>query len=125
MTLSFEARAGDLGRFVRDRVLTLTGRVTAEGLASDQRAEGSILFRLLDERRLPYRLRFQGDDGRRYELSGQKEWLGVAPVASMTTLAVTLYDDLGAETGRGKLHFDARRDWGRWLKSLRARWPQR
>ena len=29
--------------------------------------------RLIDERRIPYRFAFRGNDGRRYELSGQKE----------------------------------------------------
>ena len=124
LTLSLEARAGDVARFVRDRVWTVTGVIDAQGLATRRPVEGSILFHLPDERRLPYRVRFEGDDGGRYELSGQKEWLGVAPVASMTTLPVTIYDPRGQELGRGTLRFDARRDWARWLRSFRLRLPR-
>ncbi len=118
--VTLEARADDVATFARDKTLRLRGTLDAEGLAARRDVEGTLVFRLLEERRLPYRLRFRGDDGRAYELSGQKEWLGFAPVASLTTLPVSLYDDAGAEIGRATLRFDLRSDAGAWLKSFRV-----
>jgi len=117
---TIQARADDVTRFARDKTWRIRGTLDAEGLATRSDAEGTLVFKLLDERRLPYRLRFRGDDGRFYELSGQKEWLGVAPLASMTTLPASLYDDAGEEIARATLRFDLRADWGRWMKSFRV-----
>ena len=71
---------------------------------------------------MPYRFAFRGDDGRRYELSGQKEWTGLAPVASMTLLPATLLDERGEELARATLRFDLRADAFDWVKSFRLRW---
>jgi hypothetical protein len=120
IAFTIEARARDLRQFARDRMWRLNGRIDAEGLATRRPVEGTLGFKLIDEQRLPYRLRFQGDDGRAYELSGQKEWLGVAPIASMTTLPASLYDDKNEEIARATLRFDLRADWGRWMKSFRV-----
>src|SRR5258708_5239751 len=74
LSLAFEARAADLASFVRTRTCQLEGAIDAEGIARGRTIEGTIRFALLQERRVPYRFLFHGDDGRRYELSGQKEW---------------------------------------------------
>ncbi|HEY5146469.1 MAG TPA: hypothetical protein VII82_06865 [Polyangiaceae bacterium] len=121
LALTFEARILDLTAFVKTRTWTLSGTIDAEGLARDQALEGKLRFALVEERRIPYRFAFRGDDGRRYELSGQKEWTGLAPVASMTLLAATLIDDRGEELGRATLRFDLRTDGVEWLKSFRLR----
>jgi hypothetical protein len=122
LTLAFEARAADVADFVRTRTWTLAGTIEAEGLAHGKALEGSIRFALLEERRVPYRFAFRGDDGRRYELSGQKEWTGLAPVASMTLLPATLLDERGEELARATLRFDLRADAFDWVKSFRLRW---
>ena len=120
--IEFRLRAStsDVARFARDKTWNVrTGTLDAEGLATSRPLEGTLAFRLLDERRLPYRLLFAGDDGARYELSGQKEWTGLAPLESMTLLPASLYDAGGQEIGRATLRFDARADLLRWLKSFR------
>jgi hypothetical protein len=119
ISFTIDARARDLRRFARDRTWHITGSVDAEGLASRRPLDGTLAFRLVDERRLPYRFDFVGDDGQRYELSGQKEWSGLAPIESMTLLPASLYDQHGDEFARATLRFDARADLGRWLKSFR------
>ena len=101
---TIEARADDVAQFARDKTWRIRGTLGAERLATRSDAEGTLAFKLLDERRLPYRLRFRGDDGRFYELSGQKEWL---------------YDDAGEEIARATLRFDLRADWGLWMRSFR------
>ena len=119
IAFTIDARARDLRRFARDKTWTITGTVDAEGLASKRPLEGTLAFRLLDERRLPYRFKFTGDDGRDYELSGQKEWSGLSPVESMTLLPASLYDADGAELARATLRFDLRSDLASWMKSFR------
>jgi hypothetical protein len=119
IAFTIEARARDLRRFVLDKTWHITGTVDVEGLASAQALEGTLAFKLIDERRLPYRFTFVGDDGRGYELSGQKEWSGLAPVESMTLLPASLYDSGSEEIARATLRFDLRSDLGRWMKSFR------
>jgi hypothetical protein len=123
--LSLEIYTPDLRRFATNKTWRLRGTLDADRLASRSAVRGTILFKLFDERRLPYRLAFTGDDGKRYELSGQKEWSGLAPVESITLLPASLYDEAGEELGRATLRFDLRSDWARWMKSFRIRlFPQ-
>jgi hypothetical protein len=119
IALTIEAYAQDVRRFATDKTWRVRGTLNAERLASERPLEGTLVFRLLDERRLPYRLAFTGDDGMRYELSGQKEWSSLAPFESITLLPATLYDGAGEELGRATLRFDLRADWARWMKSFR------
>jgi hypothetical protein len=121
LSLAFEARVDDLTEFVKTRTWTLAGTIDVEGLARKRELAGTLRFALIDERRVPYRFVFRGDDGRRYELSGQKEWTGLAPVSSMTLLPATLLDDQDEELARATLRFDVRADGVEWLKSFRLR----
>jgi hypothetical protein len=119
IAFTIEARARDVARFARDKTWDVRGTIDAEKLASGAEVDGTLAFKLIDDRRLPYRLSFRGDDGKRYELSGQKEWTGLQPVGSMTVLPASVYDDSGEEIARATLRFDLRSDWGRWLRSFR------
>jgi hypothetical protein len=121
IAFTIEAHTPDIARFVRDKTWNIKGTIDAERLASRRELAGTLGFRLIDERRLPYRFAFTGDDGQSYELSGQKEWSGLAPVESMTLLPASLYDAGGQELGRATLRFDVRADLARWLKSFRLR----
>jgi hypothetical protein len=116
---TIEARANSIRRFALDKLWTIRGTIDAEGLASGRPLEGTLAFRLLDERRLPYRFEFTGDDGLRYELSGQKEWSNLSPIESMTLLPASIYGADGEELARAMLRFDVRSDLGRWIKSFR------
>ena len=120
IAFTIEARAGDLRRFARDKTWRITGTVDVEGLATSRALEGTLAFKLLDEQRLPYRFDFEGDDGQRYELSGQKEVSPLALLDSMTVLPASLYDAAGKEIARATLRCDARHDLGRWMKSFRV-----
>lgn len=119
IAFTVEARAKSIRRFALDKTWSLTGSIDAEGLATARAVKGTLAFRLLDERRLPYRLAFTGDDGRSYELSGQKEWSGLSPIESLTTLPASLYGADGEEMARATLRFDVRSDLLVWLKSFR------
>jgi hypothetical protein len=117
--VAVEAYVADVRRFLHDKTWRLRGTITAERIASERELQGTLVFKLIDERRLPCRFLFTGDDGRRYELSGQKEWSGLAPLESITLLPASLYDHLGKEIGRANLRFDWRADGTQWMKSFR------
>jgi hypothetical protein len=118
--VTLEASTADLAAALRERSWRLVGVIGADGLASERELEGSVSFRVLEERRIPYRFTFYGDDGRRYELSGQKEWIGLKPFESVTLLPARIYDDAGEEVARVTLRFDLRADWTRWMKNVSA-----
>jgi hypothetical protein len=117
---TLKVSAASVRRFARDKTWQIEGAMNAEGLATNKPLEGTIEFRILDERRLPYRVRFTGDDGLSYELRGQKEWTPLAPVESMTVLPATLLDAHGSEIGRATLRFDARNELGKFIRSFRV-----
>jgi len=119
--LEAEAHADDLLQFLQDKTWRVEGEIELEGFAERQAVQGTIVFHLIDERRLPYRLTFEGNDGARYELRGQKEWSVAAPLESMVVLPASLYDEHGDEVGRCSLRFDLRNDLASFLKSFRVR----
>jgi hypothetical protein len=118
--VSLVTSAPDLGAALRDGTWHLAGQIDAEQLATSREVRGAVAFRLLDQRRIPYRFAFIGDDGQRYEARGQKEWSALAPFESVTLLAASLYDEAGEEMARATLRFDLRADWARWVKGIRA-----
>jgi hypothetical protein len=117
--IALAVEADDVRRFARDKTWTITGHVDAEGLAARRAVEGTIEMHLFDERRMPYRCRFTGDDGAAYELRGQKEFFAVAPVESLTVLPASIYDARGEEVARAVLRFDARNELRPFLRSFR------
>jgi hypothetical protein len=113
--------AKDLRRFAKDKMCEIDGEVRAEKLAEHRPLKGTLGLKLLDERRLPYRFTFTGDDGQTYELRGQKDWLPIAPVKTMTVLPASLYDEAGAEVARCALRFDLKNDLSKLVRSFRLR----
>ncbi|MFI2454247.1 hypothetical protein [Streptomyces sp. NPDC019539] len=79
------------------------GRIRIAGWADDAHAEGELEISPLARRRIRYRISFTAD-GRRFTLDGWKSVTPRRPVASMTVLPFTLYED-GAPAGRGTLRF--------------------
>ncbi|HXX65844.1 MAG TPA: hypothetical protein VEK07_01600 [Polyangiaceae bacterium] len=119
--LALEAIAPDVRELLRDRVFYLSGTIDAERLAARRAVEGTLCFKRLSEGQIRYRIRFFGIDGARYELSGHKEWNGLAPLDSVTLLVAKLLDESDEEVGRATLRFDLRSDWLRFLRHLRLR----
>jgi hypothetical protein len=112
-------RARDLRKFAKDKEWRIEGDIEVEGLARKRPLEGTLGFKLFDERRLPYRFTFTADDGKTYELRGQKDWSPLSPLESMTVLPASLYDAAGQEIARARLRFDVRNDLRPWLRSFR------
>ncbi|WP_351224576.1 hypothetical protein [Streptomyces sp. NPDC002133] len=80
-----------------------TGRMRIAGWADDAHAQGELEISPLARRRIRYRISFAAD-GRRLTLDGWKSVTPLRPLASMTVLPYTLYED-GAQVGTGTLRF--------------------
>jgi hypothetical protein len=119
LSASVEIHTDDLTEALREKAFRVGGTIDAEGLATARPLTGSVAWSLLHQGRLVYRLAFQGDDGKRYEMTGQKEWSGLSPIHSLTLLPASLYDEDAEEIGRGTLRFDLRADGVDFLKSFR------
>ncbi|MFJ9804502.1 hypothetical protein [Streptomyces wuyuanensis] len=98
-------------RVTTDRVLRplgttearASGRIRVAGWADDADAAGELEISPLARRRIRYRISFTAD-GRRFTLDGWKSVTPRRPVASMTVLPFTLYEN-GERAGRGTLRF--------------------
>jgi hypothetical protein len=128
IALTVNARAPDLAELARERTFPVTGVIDAQGLASERPLLGTVAFRFIQQGRVHYRLAFEGDDGRRYELAGLKEWSPLAPFESLTRVAASLCDVSHAsdasdaspeEVARATLAFDLRKGGWDWLRSVR------
>lgn len=101
--LDLRAEADEVLRPHRTTRARLTGRVRITGIADAPCEEGELEISPLARRRIRYRLTFTAD-GRTLVLDGWKSVTARRPVASMTVLPVTLYED-GARVGEGVLRF--------------------
>ena len=126
-SLSMTLRLGvdGLRRFARERRIDAEGVIHAEGLAENGGAgrsvHGSIVWKLLDQKRVRYDLTFQADDGRWYHLRGQRDFFVYNAIHSLTTLAASLYDEDDREIGRAELQFEPRLELPALLKSFRPK----
>ena len=113
-----------LRRFVRRRRIDVEGLIHCEGLAENGGAgrlvTGSIAWRLLDEKRVPYDLAFEGDDGRAYRLRGQRDFFMHNVMGSLTTMEASLYVS-EREIGRAVVHFEPAQELPALLKTFRPR----
>lgn len=124
--LSLRLGVSGLRRFLVERRIEAKGTIFIEGLAEGvagqgQPVFGSLVWRLLDEKRVPYDLELQADDGKHYRLRGQRDFFVHDAFDALTILPASLYDEHGDEMGRAKLRFDARTQLPLTLKSIRPR----
>jgi len=120
--ISLRLEVDGLRRFARDRKLLAEGTVVAEGLAEQGKPlSGTLAWKLFDEKRVPYDLAFEGDDGKVYRLRGQRDFEVHDVVDSLTILPASLYDESGEEIARATLRFDPRQELPQLFKSFRPR----
>lgn len=112
-------------RFARERKARVEGTLYADELAegdgTGKPVSGHLTWKLFDEKRIPYDLTFEGDDGRVYRLRGQRDFFLHDAVDSLTILPASLYDEAGAELARATLRYDPRTELPATLRSLRPR----
>jgi hypothetical protein len=125
MRISLRLGVDGMRRFLRERKVDAVGTIFAEQLA-ERRPEGAALhgtltMKLFDEKRIPYDLAFEGDDGRTWRLRGQRDFFVHDAVDSLTILPASLYDDAGLEVGRALLRFDPKTELPALVRSFRPR----
>lgn len=140
MRISLRLGVNGMRRFLRERTVEAKGVIFAERLAEREKEgvplEGTLTMKLFDEKRIPYDLSFEGDDGCRYRLRGQRDFFMHDAMDSLTILPASLYlvsaspaqrrgvaasEVVGTETGRAMLRFDPKTDLGALVKSFRPR----
>jgi len=95
------------------------GVVHAPQLAESADAEGTILIRPLGQRVIRYELSFLGDDGKRYELVGQKDIQLRRLLHSWTHLPMEILDEENRRIATCSTRFDYRKEWWSFLRSFR------
>ena len=118
---SFEitAEAASTRGHLRDGKAKLRGVVHAPPLARAADAEGTITIRPVGQRIIRYELAFTGDDGRRYEVVGQKDIQYRRLLATWTTLPLEILDAEHRRVATCLTRFDLRRQGLSFLKSFR------
>jgi len=118
---SFEvtAEAESTRAHLRDGKAALRGVVHAPPLARAGAAEGVITIRLIDRRIIRYEIRFTGDDGKTYEMVGQKDIRLRTLIHSFTYLPAEILDPDHHRIGSCETRFDLARDGWSFLRSFR------
>lgn len=118
---SFEvtAEAASTRGHLQDGKATLHGVVHAPPLTLTADLEGTITIRPVGQRIIRYELQFAGDDGKTYELVGQKDIRWRDPVRSFTFLPAEILDHEHRRIGTCRTTFDLKRDWWSFLRSFR------
>lgn len=104
---------------LKDGRARLSGVVHAPPLAEAADAEGTIVIRPVGQRIIRYELSFTGDDGKRYELVGQKDIRYRRLLHSWTHLPMEILDEDHRRIATCMTRFDYQKDWWSFLRSFR------
>jgi hypothetical protein len=118
LTMTLEARAPSLLGHLRTGETRVSGTVDADGLATSRTASGTLSILPL-QRRIVYDVTFDGDDGRPYRLTGEKNVRLGELRRTMTELPAKIVDDTGAEIATCLVRFDLQADFVDFLASWR------
>lgn len=130
MRVALQLGVNGLGRFLKERRIEARGTIFAEGLAARDPGgvplSGTLTMNLFDQKRIPYDLEFEGDDGKEYRLRGQREFFMFDAIDSLTILPASIYlkasdDQADWEIGRAILRFDLKTEVAPLLKSFRPK----
>lgn len=118
---SFEiaVHAGSTRDHLKSGIAEIRGVVHAPPVAEAADADGTIVIRPLGQRIIRYELAFTGDDGRRYEVVGQKDIRYRRLLETWTTLPLEILDEQHRRVATCLTRFDLRRQGLSFLKSFR------
>ena len=114
------AHAASTREHLATGLAVLRGVVHAPPRAQSADAQGTITIRPLGQRIIRYELSFLADDGRRYELVGQKDIRYRRLLETFTTLPAEIIDEDHRRVGTCLTRFDLRRDGWSFLRSFRT-----
>lgn len=112
------AHAESALRHMRDGKATVSGTIDAPPIAQGAHVSGVITIRPIGRRIIRYELSFVGDNGKPYELVGQKDIRWTSPLRTFTELPAEIREQ-GRRVARAVCRFDLRHDGWSFLRSFR------
>jgi hypothetical protein len=106
-------------KHLADGKAQVRGMVYAAPIAAAADFEGVMTIRPLGQRIIRYEMSFVGDDGKPYEMVGQKDIDWRAPLRTFTTLPAEILDEDHRRVATCKTLFDAKNDLWSFLRSFR------
>ena len=113
------AHAESTRKHFGDGKAQLRGVVHAAPIAEAADAEGTITIRPIGQRIIRYELSFIGDDGKQYEMVGQKDIRWREPLKTFTELPAEILDEEHRRVATCKTTFDVKNDLWSFLRSFR------
>ena len=113
------AHAESTRKHLADGRARVTGVISAPPMAASADADGTITIRPLGQRIIRYELSFLGDDGKRYEMVGQKDIRWRRAIETFTTLPAEILDEDHRRVATCLTRFDYRNDLWSFLRSFR------
>jgi hypothetical protein len=113
------AHADSIKQHLRDGKAELVGTIYAPPIAEGAPLTGVITIRPLGQRIIRYELSFVGDDGRGYELVGQKDIRWTSPLRTFTELPAEILDEEHRRVATCQTTFDLKNHGLSFLRSFR------
>ena len=117
--MELTALADSTREYITTGKASLRGVVHAPPRAESVDTEGVITIRPIGQRIIRYELAFVGDDGRGYELVGQKDISFLRPFYTFTHLPAEILDENHDRVATCATVFDLRHDWWSFIRSFR------
>lgn len=112
------AQAESTRAHLKDGKASVRGVISAPPLAASADAEGTMTIRPLGQKIIRYELSFIGDDGKAYEVIGQKDIRWRHLIETWTHLPCEILDEDHRRVGTCQTTFDLRHGWS-FLRSFR------
>ncbi len=119
LQFDLRAHAASTRSHLADGRAEVRGVISAPPLARSADVEGTLLIRPVGQRVIRYELSFVGDDGKRYELVGQKDIRWRKAITTLTTLPLEVLDEEHRRIATCLTRFDYRNDLWSFLRSFR------
>ena len=113
------AQAESARQHLADGKAVVRGTLHAPPIAQGVDVEGVITIRPVGQRIIRYELAFVGDDGKRYEMVGQKDIRWRSPLKTFTHLPAEILDEEHRRVATCETTFDLKHDWWSFLRSFR------
>jgi hypothetical protein len=116
---SITATASSTRQHLADGRAEVRGTLHAPPIAEGVDVEGVITIRPVGQRIIRYELAFVGDDGKHYELVGQKDIRWRSPLKTFTHLPAEILDEEHRRVATCEIAFDLKKDGWSFLRSFR------
>jgi hypothetical protein len=119
LTFELRAHAASTREHMANGRAEVSGVISAPPLAASADVEGTLIIRPVGQKIIRYELAFVGDDGKRYELVGQKDIRWRKAIETLATLPLEVLDEEHRRVATCLTRFDYRNDLWSFLRSFR------